>query len=98
MMHKLIKLALRCIPVVIVLLVITRIVVANTLAMSGEKLHQIDTKIAKVQEENELLDQQIASLSSLVTIDVRARELGFIPPAKGQVMTIVADQFPFALR
>ncbi len=85
-------------PVVVVVLIFVRIVVANTLAASGETLRQIDAKIASRQEENELLDQQVASLSSLVTIEVRARQLGFSEPSKGQVMTIVQDQFPFALR
>lgn len=85
-------------PVAIVVLVIGRIVVANTLASSGEKLQQTDVKISSLVEENELLVQQVASLSSLVTIEVRAKELGLVEPTKKQTITIAQDQFPFALK
>lgn len=97
-MQKFVKLGICCMPFVILMLVVTRIVVANTLATSGEKLRQIDIKIANIQEENELLSQEVASLSALVALEARAKELGFVEPTKQQVMTIVQDQFPFALQ
>ena len=85
-------------PLAIVALLIVRIVVANALASSGEKLRQTDATINILTEENELLVQHVASLSSLVAIEVRAKELGFIEPTKEQIITIAQDQFPFALK
>lgn len=98
MMQKFVKLGICCMPLAIVALVIMRIVVANTLASSGEKLRQTDVNINSLAEENELLVQQVASLSSLVAIEVRAKELGFVEPTKEQTITIAQDQFPFALK
>ncbi len=85
-------------PIIIIALLVARIVVSNALASFGEKVRQIDTRIADFTEENELLTQQVASASSLITITARANELGFVEPAKNQIMTMVEDQFPVALK
>lgn len=98
MMQKFLKLGICCMPVAIILLFVVRIVVANELASSGEKLRQTDVSISSITEENEILVQQVASLSSLVAIEVRAKGLGFVEPTKEQTISMAQDQFPFALK
>ncbi len=85
-------------PLVIVFLLVVKIVATNTLASFGERVRAIDLRISHLTEENELLSQQVASASSLLTITVRATGMGFGEPTKSQMMTMVQDQFPVALK
>jgi len=98
MMKKLFRLSAYCMPLVIVILLVVKIVATNTLASFGERVRTVDAKISRIAEENELLSQQVASASALVAIAARAGELGFIEPTKSQMMTMEIDQFPVALK
>ena len=98
MMKKLFRLSAYGMPLIIILLLVIKIVATNTLASFGETVRTVDAKISRIAEENEPLRQQVASVSALVSIAARAGELGFIEPTKHQVMTMVQDQFPVALK
>ncbi|GEM_PF-2263927 len=98
MMKKLFRLSVYSMPLVIVILLVVKIVATNTLASFGETVRTVDAKISRMSEENELLRQQVASVSALVAIAARAGEFGFVEPTKSQMMTIAIDQFPVALR
>lgn len=98
MIKQLIKLGTYTLPVFIAGLLLIRIVVSNSLASFGENMRQIDLRIVRLSEENELLSQQVASRSSLVAIGERAAEFGFVEPTKNQIITMGQDQFPVALK
>lgn len=71
-----IRSAIRMTPILVVLLVVVELLVTNELAGFGRKVAEADRSIEAVSEENQLLNEKIASLSSLITIDQKARELG----------------------
>lgn len=98
MIRRIFTLIIACLPILIIVLFAIRIGLANSLAALGSDVQKIDDKIAFLAEENDALRQQIASASSLLTITQRAQALGFVEPAKDQVMTMVQDQFPVALK
>lgn len=94
-MRTLIRYCTLFLPCAAVALVIAQILVANHLASSGEQLQTIDTRIAGLTEENQVLSQQYASASSYLTVAARAVEQGFVEPE--QFVTLGADQFSVAL-
>lgn len=63
-------------PILVALLVVVQLLVTNELAGFGRKVAEVDRSIEAVSEENQLLSEKIASLSSLIIIDQKARELG----------------------
>lgn len=65
------------IPILVILLVVVELLVTNELAGFGKRLAVTDRAIELVSEDNQLMSEKIASLSSLFTIDQKARELGF---------------------
>ena len=81
---------LKCIPIAVLLFILAEFFVTNHLAGLGGNVGLIDQKIARLREENELLRQEVASASALVTISDRAVQLGFIEPR--QVLTIGPEQ------
>ncbi len=72
-----IRLGLRMIPILVILLVVVELLVTNELAGFGKRLAETDRAIEVVKEENQLMSENIASLSSLLTISEKAREFGF---------------------
>lgn len=83
MITPFIRLGIRSLPVLVILLVVVELLVTNELAGFGSKVHEVNGAIEIVKEENQLLQEKVASLSSLLTIEQKARELGFItnPPS-----------------
>ena len=65
------------IPILVILLVIVELLVTNELAGFGKRLAETDRAIEVVKEENQLMNEKIASLSSLFTISEKARNFGF---------------------
>ncbi|OGG31609.1 hypothetical protein A3A63_00055 [Candidatus Gottesmanbacteria bacterium RIFCSPLOWO2_01_FULL_46_9] len=86
----------RVLPVLAVSLAVIEIILANQLAGSGKAVRSVDLTVDVLRQENELLTQRVASASSLITIFSRAKEIGFIEPAKSQYLTIVPEQLPVA--
>ena len=65
------------IPILVVVLVVVELLVTNELAGFGKRLAETDRTIEVVKEDNQLMNEKIASLSSLLTISEKAREFGF---------------------
>lgn len=84
------------IPVLVVLLVVVELLVTNELAGFGKKVAEADRSIEAVSEENQLLSEKIASLSSLLIIDQKARELGIT--ATPVVITMGGEDVAFHLQ
>jgi hypothetical protein len=95
-MKKMSVIFVRLLPIVAVMLAVIEIVLTNQLAGSGKAVRSVDLTVDALRQENELLTQRVASASSLITIYARAKESGFIEPAKSQYITIVPEQLPVA--
>lgn len=80
-MKNLIRLFLGITPLIAVCLVVFELFVTNELVSFGEKIQHIDQQIELINEENMNLTSQVASSSSLLTIEAKALELGFTKSA-----------------
>lgn len=96
-MMKLLRTIAKSIPVIVILLVVVEILWSNTLVVSGKEVSAVDLKIVALRQKNEQLAQQVASASSLLTIAVKAKEMGFIDPASKQFVMIGNESLPVAL-
>jgi hypothetical protein len=56
----------------------------------------LEVEIARLQDENQRMEQDLAAKSSLFVIASKAAELGFVTPSKYQNFS--SDQYPVALR
>lgn len=83
-------------PFIVILLAVVEIILANQLAGSGKTIRSVDIAIDSLRDENKLLEQQIASASSLLTVESRAKQMGFIEPKSTQYVTLAPDQLPVA--
>lgn len=95
MIKALLRISLRVLPFIAVALVILELVVTNQLAVMGEKVKDAEARIDLLRTENELLSEQIASASALLTIASKAQSLGFVKPAS--TVNLAPEQFPVAL-
>ena len=77
MIARFIRSGVRFLPLVAVLFLVIEIFVTNELAGFGKKVAQADRAIDALREENQLLTEKVASFSSLLTIEEKARTLGF---------------------
>lgn len=81
--HGKIKVKVLVIGAVLVIgLVFTQLVFANSLATDGQKLAQINQEISKLEAENTSLKVDISQESSLTSLSKKANELGFKKPSK----------------
>lgn len=82
-------------PVFAVGLFISQILFTNNLAQDGSTLKNITEHIDKVSLENERLEEEIASASSILAVQKKAEEGGFVE-AK-HFLTLVDGQYLVAL-
>lgn len=87
---------LRVIPLTAATLAVVEIILINSLAGSGRIIQYVDQSIDQLREQNSVLEQRVASASSLMTIAAKSQEMGFVSPLKSQVVTISSDQLPVA--
>lgn len=73
------------ISVLVFSLVFAQLVSANNLALGGQKLSQIDDAIAKLEQENNNLNVEIAKVESLTNLSNKAQNMGFVKPSKVNV-------------
>lgn len=66
--------------VVLSLLFASQLVFASNLVTDGQKLHEIEVEIDKLETENLNLKVQIAQTSSFVSLYEKAQSLGFKQP------------------
>jgi cell division protein FtsL len=78
-------------PVIAIVLFVSQIMFTNNLAQDGSTLKNITVKIDALTVENERLEQQIASQSSLFVIQQKAVAQGFVE-AK-HFLTIAQGQY-----
>lgn len=67
----------RILPVIVVFLFVVEILVTNELAGFGRKVGDANRAIDTLKEENQLLQEKVASFSSLLSVEEKARSLGF---------------------
>lgn len=70
------------IAILVISLFFTQLVFANGLSTGGLKLAEIEDGIKKLEAENRILKNQIATESSLSTLSTKADDLGFKNPLK----------------
>lgn len=86
------KIIISTLPLFAIGLIVFQLFLTNELASFGEKILEIDAKIESLSDDNLRLESQVASASSLLTIETKAFELGF----KKSSSVIHLDQFDFA--
>lgn len=62
------------------ILILIEVFFLNQLAGGGRSVSAIDSTIEELQEKNARLEQQVASASSLLFIEQKAKESGFVEP------------------
>jgi len=82
-------------PILTTGLFVFQIVLSNELTDKGAQLTKYEEGIDTLSKENGLIEREIASYSSLLTVEERAKALGF-SPAK-TVMVVADSQYPVAL-
>lgn len=96
MILRFMRMGIRLLPFLVIILLVVEILVTNELAGYGRIVSEADRSIDTVREENQLLQEKIASLSSLMVIEAKAREMGFAvsPPA----ITVGTENVAFYLQ
>jgi hypothetical protein len=80
---------------VIICLLVTRTVVSNGIATSGEMLGQITEKTNSYKMQNKLIGEQLYSTLSLTNLVKKASDLGFV--SEGKVVSL-SQSLPLAAR
>ncbi len=94
-MRSFLSFFLKSLPLVVFILVIVQVVVTNQLAGLGADVTDIETRIEATVAENEILRQQVASASSLLLIEQKAKEQGLTEPQATSYLSL--DPLPLAL-
>lgn len=87
----------KSIPTLVIVLVVVEILWSNTLVVSGKQVSSVDLEIVALRAANEQLAQQVASASSLTTIALKAKAMGFVEPTARQFVMIGNETLPVAL-
>jgi len=88
------NLLLKTIIVFVILLSFFQVIAANLTASKGQEVGEINTQIEKLTKENQKLELQIESLTSLSQMEIRAKKLGF---KKAGSFVFLAKPLPVAL-
>ena len=91
-----IRFILRLLPLGILVCIVLEIVISNDLVLLGQGVQRLDGEREKLVRENEVLAQQVAEHSSMVTIEHNAKELGFVRPK--EIITIRPNSMAVALQ
>src|SRR5687767_3237184 len=84
-------------PLAVGLLIVVEIILTNQLVGGGREVRSVDMAIDTLRQENAILEQKVASASSLLTVSVKAAEAGFVAPEKSQFLTLAPSELPVAL-
>jgi hypothetical protein len=88
---------IRISPIIAAILIVFEIILTNQLVGGGRMVRTTDMAIDTLRSENALLEQKVASASSLATVTVKAQEQGFVEPSKSQFLTLSTSELPVAL-
>lgn len=80
---------------VIVVLAVVRVAILNNISTTGIELVYLQNELTKYKKENVLLKEEYLAVSSLTTIDKKAKTLGFVE-AKSHIY--LNTPLPLALR
>jgi cell division protein FtsL len=97
-MKKLVIFLSTCFVGISVFLFVLNVFTANNTIDYGKKLSELDQRVAKLTNENETLSQEVASASALITIDQKARELGFVEKTNKNTIILSDETYQFALQ
>lgn len=78
-MKQFIAIGVKLLPLVVFVVILAVVIVTNQFVALGHSVGQADATIESLKEENDLLRQEIASASSLLTIQTLAEAQGFVP-------------------
>ena len=95
-MISIVRTLIKSIPGIVVVLVVVEILWSNTLVVSGKQVSSVDLEIISLRAANQQLAQQVASASSLMTIAVKAKDMGFVAPTSKQFVMIGNETLPVA--
>ncbi len=62
---------------IVIFLLVLQVVVSNRLSTAGIELNRIENDVRNLTQENEILEERIASASALLTLKEKAFEPGF---------------------
>lgn len=79
--------------VIVMVLVAVEVYILNKHSTTGDKLTFISNKIEEIENENIAISQNIASLSSMMVIADRAKEIGLVSSPK--ILTLTSS-YPLA--
>ncbi|MBI3386027.1 hypothetical protein HY031_03005 [Candidatus Gottesmanbacteria bacterium] len=96
MIIRIIKTLLKSLPVFVIVLAVMQVAISNQLAGLGQTMGDIDTRIDIVKGANELLESEVASASSLLSVAAKAKEIGFIEPTASSYLPL-GSTLPLAL-
>lgn len=96
MIVRIARFGIHMLPFLVVLLLVVELLVTNELAGFGKKVSVTDRSIDVVKEENQLLQEKVASLSSLLVIEEKSHSLGLI--TYPTIVTIGRDDVAFHLQ
>ena len=88
---------MKVLPFTAVLFILIEIILTNELAGLGKRVRFIDEQTGIVMQENTILEQHIASASSLLVIEQKAQEHGFLMTG-ARYLSISPLEFPLASR
>lgn len=87
---------LMLVPFIVIICIIFEIIYSSDLVSLGNKVKEFDNEWTKISEENLLLRQELADLSSLSRIENQAIINGFIKPKS--LVILRANSLPIAIR
>jgi hypothetical protein len=97
MSQNVIRKLLRILPLCAGVLAVIEIILINQYAGSGAQIYALESTVSSLRKENNILEQRVASASSLITIGAKVKDMGFVEPEKSQYLTIAPDELPVAL-
>lgn len=96
-MNRIFRLIEVIFPITAVFLLVMQVVLSNQLTTHGKKVGELEKEVLFASDQKEMLEIEIASASSLLTIRDRAEELGFFEPTQKQILTLTPE-VPVAIR
>ena len=96
MIKKLLQIGQQILPLLAGLLLVAELVLANGLATLGSRVATLDSQIVVLEEENARLALEAASASAILTLEGKARALGFVEVASP--LPLVVQDFPVAIQ
>ncbi|MFZ5845117.1 MAG: hypothetical protein ACOY0S_01470 [Patescibacteria group bacterium] len=96
MIKKLLQIWIKILPLLAMMLIVVELVLTNSLATLGSRVATLDSQIVALEEENARFALEAASASAILTLEGKARTLGFVEPTPP--LSLVVQDFPVAIQ